>query len=162
MENINNNIQLEVYRQFEKVESNEGLYLLRLKIDDAMKILKDIKKNLDKELIQRMQDENVKKIEVILGEKKTVVSYGNKKIEKVINPDVIKNYLMSGNETEKALAYRALSGGQSAWSVAKVREMADTLGMTLVSCTYESELVIKETPIDALISMGKIKKEIAE
>ena len=147
--------ELKPFLEYELAESNEALFVWRMRIEDARKELTEIKAKLDEELIRRMKEQNISSFEIALANGKNKITYGKKKTEKITDPLRLVKMLFSENEGERELSRKALSEGQSAWKIAQVRLIADTLGMPeLIKTTFEEEIKLQIIPVEMLEKKG--------
>ncbi len=137
---------LESFRDYEAAKTLNEVYWFRLGIDSAIAKLREIKKDLDQEMIRRMKEEGIREIIHDDGQNKTKVYVGHKTSERIKDTSVLIDLLKAGHE----LAYKALSSGQSAWRIAQVRLLADTLGLDLLEIKTEDTLEIKDVPMAVL------------
>lgn len=143
--------ELTPFRSFEIWDSKDDLYLARLRCQDARAELNEIISKIDAVLIEKMKSENIRSFETGPEEARQKIIYGQKKTEKLTNPGKLVKMLFSANEAERELSRNALSGGSSAWKIAQVRTLADTLGIEdLIETTVEDKIEVKAIPVNLL------------
>lgn len=134
----------------EELESTEQAMMLRGRLQDGLKYIKELIAELDLELMRIMREQDIQSFEWGIDELRKKIWVGKKKTEKITNLAKLRQMLFSEDEAEREMSRAAMSSGQSAWKVAKVKELADTLGLDLVQTTYSDKLEIKEVPVNLL------------
>jgi len=136
---------------FDCAETCRDVFTMRLRIEDAMKILKEYKKECDMYLIGRMKEEGKEFFKEKLANGMNIIKYGKVKKEKIVSTKRLIEMLNSEDEAERELATKAISGGQSAWKIAQVKVLADTLGIDdLIETKYEDKIEVKVIPIEQI------------
>lgn len=141
------------YRRFEQIDGIENLFLWRLKIDDAMARLVQVKRDLDEELIRRMKDEGKSDFETMIAGKTSRVWYAPETKKKLKNTRVLINMLLSNKGNIKDLAFGALSNGQQVWKMSKVEILCDTLGIKreeMIEVEKGEKIKVESAPLDIL------------
>jgi hypothetical protein len=152
-------MELKPFYDYELTENIDQLFEFRLKIEQAQKELKRIKELADQELIRRMKEQNIESFETQLSGMKNKIYYAEEKKEKITDPKRLEKMLFEGEDNEAELARRCLSFSASAWKPAKVRELADTLGIDrkeLIETNYGQKIEVKILPIELLEKKGVI------
>lgn len=147
---------LEPYGGFELIDDLHELVNFRSLIEEARKKLMDLIRELDERLIMRMDEENVHEFQFGMEGSQSTIKKAKEAKHKIKDTGVLRKMLVSENPAERELANKALAGGQSAWKIPKVRELADTLGLDLIETTFSDKVVIKVVPTDMLKQTGKI------
>jgi len=137
---------VEVYNDYELTSGVEPLYEFRVAMLGAMARMREIMDALDQELMRRMKETKTISFEFGLEERRVKVWVGQKTTKRIKDTKPLVELLKQGHE----LAYKALSGGQSAWKTAQVETLADTLGLDLIEITKEDKLEIKTVPLKVL------------
>ena len=119
--------------------SAQDLACFRFKLEQAVSEIKEIKKHLDESLIKKMKDSGLEAVEI--GDFK--IFPAKRKTEKIKSVGKLIEMLTSENMAERNLSRAALSSGQSAWKIAQVKVLADTLGLDLVETKWEDKVEIK-------------------
>jgi len=140
---------------FDCAETCRDVFTMRLRIEDAMKILREYKKECDEYLIDRMKEEKIESFEEHLASGKNIIKYGRVKNEKILSPKRLIDMLDDEDTAKRELVRRALAGGQSAWKMAQVRVLCDTLGIKdLIETKYEDKIEVKVIPIEQIEKRG--------
>lgn len=150
-------MELQNYGDFEFIEDNHNLFTFRCKIEDAMAVLRNFKAKLDEQLILKMTEQDIAEFETGPEDNRTLVKRTKEKKDKLKDTKRLRKMLLTGTQPERELAERALAGGQSAWKIPKVREMADTLGVSqdeFVETTWTDKVIVKALPVDILAAKG--------
>ena len=115
--------------------------------------LREIRDELDDELVRRMKEENVVEFNTMLKGEPAKVWYSREKKEKIKNTRTLENMLFDGlvpgpednpqSQARRELAKRALSGGQNAWKIPQVRLLVDTLGLDIIETTFGDKIKVK-------------------
>jgi len=138
------------FQDYEMLDEPVDLLEFRFHIQDAIGMLRDIMSRLDEKMIFEMRKRNLKSFEYGPEEMRKLVKYGKVSTRR-INANKMLHYLKSGTDEEKEMAFRALSGGQSAWKGAAVQEMADTIGDEgLYTMFYKDQIELKVIPQDKI------------
>ena len=152
--------EIKPFLDYELAETNEDLFVKRLLMEQARAELKKLIEQVDEELIRRMKEQGIKEFSMQTGGGEQKIYYAKKKTEKVIATIRLQEFLLDGEYDERQLARRSLSNNASAWKIAKVRELCDTLGIEqkeIIEIKVEDKLVVKAIPVEKLKGMGIIK-----
>jgi hypothetical protein len=148
---------LKPFYDYELCPDVNELFNHRLLIESAQAELREIKEKLDAELIRRMKEDNIKEFNTLLNGQQAKIYYAKNDKEKIINPERLYKYLTEGQPEEQALAARCLSYAASAWKVAKVKELCDTLGIEqkeIIQKTEGDKIEVKILPVEMLKNKG--------
>lgn len=143
--------ELERYHyDIQELESTEQAMLLRGVLQDGIKRIKELIGELDTELIRLMREQSIESFEFGMDDMRRKIYVAKDKKEKITSTSKLRDMLFSEDDAERELSRAALSTGQSAWKIAQVKILADTLGIDLVETTYGDKVMVKEIPVDKL------------
>jgi len=145
-------LELQKYSDdIQELETTEQAMVLRGVLQDAQKYLRELISELDINLIRIMREQNVESFEWGFDEDtKRKVYVAKEKKEKITDTRKLRAMLTSDDQAERELSHAALSSSQSAWKMAQVKILADTLGLNLIETTYGNKVVVKEVPVKLL------------
>ena len=150
---------LEVFTNYPvQSEDIQDWYTWRCKVQDGIARMKEILKEFDEEMMQKMDDLGTASFDSGMEGGKVRVIKGKVKKDKITDIPRLVKMLQSPDEATREMAFLALSGSQSAWKVAQVKILADTLGIEgLVATTNQDKLEIKVIPQAILDAKHKPK-----
>ena len=139
--------ELTEFTKYEMLNSPSDLFNFRVRIEDAIKLLRKYKEDLDTYMIGKMKEQGIREIASMLNGEEVKVYYAPEKKEKIKDVRVLQRMLVSDNQSEREMSLQALSGGQAAWKMGAVRVLQDTLGLDLIETTVQDKLEIKVLPL---------------
>ena len=146
---------LEPFASFELCEGKDALFMHRLRIEEALALLKEYRDKLDEELVRVMREEGIEEFNSEMRGRPTKVFFANEKKEEVVASRRLIN-MLHGNEGDDAreMAFAALSTAKTGvWKVSKLRELADTKGIDrkdLIKTSYGDRIKVQAVDVEAI------------
>jgi len=137
---------IEAFCEYEDAKTVDDLYFQRLGIDGAIARLRQIKADLDAELILRMAEAGIKEFQYGEPGQGVKVKAFKESKKTIKDTKVLREMLWCDDEAKRDMARKALSESQSAWKTAQVRVLADTLGLDLIETTWTDKIVVAVIP----------------
>ncbi len=147
-------------KDFKDIKTKDEILSKKIFLEQVRTELKVIMQEMDSEIIDRMKEEGIEEFIVLIGGMKNKIYYTSKEKDTILKPKFLEDRFFNGNLTEKALLRRAISFSASAWSVPKVREFCDTIGLDskeMIQTTYSDKLKLEVMPVEMLKRKGVIK-----
>jgi len=148
-------VVLEPFASFELCEGKDALFMHRLRIEEAMALLREYKEKLDEELVRIMREDGVEEFKSVIRGKPAKVWFSKEKKEEAADTRRLIN-MLHGNEGDAArdLAFRALSSAKSGvWKTSQLRVLADTVGIDskeLIRTTFGDKIKVQAVEEDIL------------